>query len=84
MRVGTRALSPHSHALLNARIIACMHAERTCFATSLARLVRLPGPARVATSQQLLREDDAANAPREIMRLVNWLMTEATAIVSVC
>ncbi|KAL1948333.1 hypothetical protein VTO73DRAFT_12408 [Trametes versicolor] len=53
--------------------------ERTCFATSLAWLVRLPGPVRQLKSpSDLLSEDRGVNAPREIMRLVNWLMSNAT------
>ncbi|KAJ7092810.1 DNase I-like protein [Mycena belliarum] len=46
----------------------------TCFANSLTRLTRLPGPIRELGSGDLLAEDRAINAPREIMRLVNWLM----------
>ncbi|KAI0819892.1 DNase I-like protein [Trametes gibbosa] len=53
--------------------------ERTCFATSMAWLVRLPGPVRQLKSpSDLLPEDRGVNAPREIMRLVNWLMGDAT------
>ncbi|KAJ7620458.1 DNase I-like protein [Roridomyces roridus] len=49
--------------------------EPTCFANSLARLTRLPGPIRSLTaSSELLAVDRAINAPREIMRLVNWMM----------
>ncbi|KAJ7450812.1 DNase I-like protein [Mycena latifolia] len=47
----------------------------TCFANSLSRLTRLPGPVRtLGAATDLLAEDRAINAPREIMRLVNWLM----------
>ncbi|KAJ7700407.1 Endonuclease/exonuclease/phosphatase [Mycena rosella] len=47
----------------------------TCFANSLGRLTRLPGPIRaLAAPADLLAENRAINAPREIMRLVNWLM----------
>ncbi|KAG7095842.1 hypothetical protein E1B28_006537 [Marasmius oreades] len=50
--------------------------QYTCFANSLSRLTRLPGPIRSLTGpQDLLHEDRAINAPREIMRLVNWMMT---------
>ncbi|OCH94661.1 DNase I-like protein [Obba rivulosa] len=53
--------------------------QRTCFATDLAWLVRLPGPVRaLRTAEDLLPEADAVTAPREIMRLVNWLMSHAT------
>ncbi|OBZ76964.1 Inositol polyphosphate 5-phosphatase OCRL-1 [Grifola frondosa] len=55
--------------------------QRTCFATSLAWLVRLPGPVRTLKSQDdLLPEGRAINAPREIMKLVNWLMSNATDV----
>ncbi|KAJ7766342.1 DNase I-like protein [Mycena maculata] len=47
----------------------------TCFANSLLRLTLLPGPIRsLKSSSELLAEDRAINAPREIMRLVNWMM----------
>ncbi|KAJ7742592.1 DNase I-like protein [Mycena metata] len=47
----------------------------TCFANTLSRLTRLPGPIRALKSpSELLAEDRSINAPREIMRLVNWMM----------
>ncbi|KAK6974368.1 inositol polyphosphate 5-phosphatase OCRL-1 [Favolaschia claudopus] len=47
----------------------------TCFANKLSRLTLLPGPIRsLNSSSDLLAEDRAINAPREIMRLVNWMM----------
>ncbi|KAH9925009.1 DNase I-like protein [Epithele typhae] len=53
--------------------------ERTCFATSMAWLVRLPGSVRsLASPSDVLPEERSVNAPREIMRLVNWLMSHAT------
>ncbi|PIL28841.1 hypothetical protein GSI_08887 [Ganoderma sinense ZZ0214-1] len=53
--------------------------DRTCFATSIAWLVRLPGPARTLQApSDVLPEDRSVNAPREIMRLVNWLMSNGT------
>ncbi|RPD60669.1 DNase I-like protein [Lentinus tigrinus ALCF2SS1-7] len=56
--------------------------ERTCFTTSLSWLVRLPGPVRELKSpDDVLPEDRGVNAPREIMRLVNWLMSNATETV---
>ncbi|KAJ7595016.1 DNase I-like protein [Mycena floridula] len=49
--------------------------EHTCFANSVERLTRLPGPIRSLKSHDdLLAADRSVNAPREIMRLVNWLM----------
>ncbi|KAF7289711.1 DNase I-like protein [Mycena indigotica] len=47
----------------------------TCFGTSLSRLTRLPGPIR--TGGDLLSEERAINAPREIMRLINWMMSSS-------
>lgn len=56
--------------------------ERTCFANSLDWLVRLPCPVRaLKNSDDLLPEEKAANAPKEIMRLINWLMTNAAEMV---
>ncbi len=47
----------------------------SCFGNKLTTLIRLPGPIRSLTSSNDLRpEDHPLNAPREIMRLVNWLM----------
>ncbi|KAF7329209.1 DNase I-like protein [Mycena kentingensis (nom. inval.)] len=45
----------------------------TCFGNSLARLTRLPGPIRAGG--ELLAEERAVNAPREVMRLINWMMS---------
>ncbi|GJE93071.1 DNase I-like protein [Phanerochaete sordida] len=53
---------------------------RTCFATSIQRLVRLPGPIRTADPGRLLPDDQAATAPREVMRLVSWLMSHGTDV----
>ncbi|KAF9255983.1 DNase I-like protein [Marasmius fiardii PR-910] len=56
--------------------------QYTCFANKLSRLTRLPGPIRsLAGPQDLLHEDRAINAPREIMRLVNWMMTDGSHAV---
>ncbi|KAI0696327.1 Endonuclease/exonuclease/phosphatase [Cytidiella melzeri] len=52
--------------------------ERTCFATSLQRLVRIPSPVRSLEKPELVAESQAATAPKELMRLVNWLMKYAT------
>ncbi|KAI0074264.1 DNase I-like protein [Panus rudis PR-1116 ss-1] len=55
--------------------------QRTCFAQSLERLTRLPGPVRtLKANEQLLSDEQALNAPREVMRLVNWLMSNATNV----
>ncbi|KAL1692679.1 hypothetical protein GGG16DRAFT_50999 [Schizophyllum commune] len=53
--------------------------ESTCFANSLTRLTRLPGPIReLKSSKDLLSEEEAGHAPKEVARLVNWLMSSAT------
>ncbi|KAF8199469.1 RhoGAP domain-containing protein [Pholiota molesta] len=47
----------------------------TCFANKLSRLTRLRGPIRsMGSPNDLLPENNAINAPREVMRLVNWMM----------
>ncbi|TFK75551.1 DNase I-like protein [Pluteus cervinus] len=49
--------------------------EYTCFATNLDRLLRLKGSARSLTSpDDLLPEENARNAPKDFMKLINWLM----------
>ncbi|KAL1720460.1 hypothetical protein EV715DRAFT_289427 [Schizophyllum commune] len=53
--------------------------EPTCFANSLTRLTRLPGPIReLKSNKDLLSEEEAGHAPKEVARLVNWLMSNAT------
>ncbi|KAI3614190.1 oculocerebrorenal syndrome of lowe [Moniliophthora roreri] len=55
----------------------------TCFANKLSRLTRLPGPIRsLKDPQDLLDETRGINAPREIMRLVNWMMTGNHSVAS--
>ncbi|KIP04826.1 hypothetical protein PHLGIDRAFT_129265 [Phlebiopsis gigantea 11061_1 CR5-6] len=49
--------------------------EPTCFAMSIPRLVRMSGPVGTHAALQLVPEDQAATAPKEVMRLVSWLMT---------
>ncbi|KAF9788098.1 DNase I-like protein [Thelephora terrestris] len=50
--------------------------EPTCFANTLSYLTRLSGPIRdVKSADDLLSEDEAKNAPKEFMRLVNRLMS---------
>ncbi|KAH9933096.1 DNase I-like protein [Amylocystis lapponica] len=52
--------------------------ERTCYAATLLFLSQLPGPIRALKSpDELLPVNSALTAPREIMRLVNWLMSNA-------
>ncbi|KAK0486312.1 DNase I-like protein [Armillaria novae-zelandiae] len=48
--------------------------EPTSFAVPLATLTRLSGPISLPRSR-LLGEGEGVNAPREVMRLVEWLMT---------
>ncbi|KAI5833874.1 DNase I-like protein [Schizophyllum commune Tattone D] len=53
--------------------------EPTCFANSLTRLTRLPGTIReLKSNKDLLSEEEAGHAPKEVARLVNWLMSNAT------
>ncbi|TFY62871.1 hypothetical protein EVJ58_g3587 [Rhodofomes roseus] len=60
-------------------ITAVAKYERTSFANNLSMLARLPGPIRGLKSlNDLLPADHAVTAPREVMRLINWLMTNAT------
>ncbi|KAK0454454.1 DNase I-like protein [Armillaria borealis] len=47
--------------------------DPTCFAVPLATLTRLSGPISRPQSR-LLEEGEGVNAPREVMRLVEWLM----------
>ncbi|KAF9531074.1 Endonuclease/exonuclease/phosphatase [Crepidotus variabilis] len=50
--------------------------QRTCFANKLSWLTRLRGPIRsFKHAADLLPESHSRNAPKEIIRLVNWLMT---------
>ncbi|KAF9653656.1 DNase I-like protein [Thelephora ganbajun] len=50
--------------------------EPTCFANTLSYLTRLKGPIRdVKSADDLLSEEEAKNAPREVMRLVNYMMS---------
>lgn len=66
-------------ALEHQRIDAGFHwaiLEPTCFANTLLYLTRLRGPIRnVKSAGDLLSEEDAKNAPREVMRLVNYMMS---------
>lgn len=48
---------------------------------SIPRLVRVPGPVRAFAGQELLPEDQASTAPKEIMRLVSWLMSHGSEVV---
>ncbi|KAJ2922907.1 hypothetical protein H1R20_g14167, partial [Candolleomyces eurysporus] len=58
--------------------------EYTCFGNSLAFLTQLPGPIRsVKASTDLLDERHQKNAPTEIIRLVNWLMSNTANIDNV-
>ncbi|KAF9552113.1 DNase I-like protein [Agrocybe pediades] len=53
--------------------------QYTCFANKLSRLTRLRGPIRSMESPHaLLPENHAMNAPREIMRVINWMMSNST------
>jgi len=53
--------------------------QYTCFANKLSRLVRLPGSVRAMKSpNDGVTERQSVNAPREFMKLINWLMTHVT------
>ncbi|KIL66111.1 hypothetical protein M378DRAFT_192118 [Amanita muscaria Koide BX008] len=55
--------------------------QYTCFATSLERLTRLSGPVRTLNSPlEYLPDHRAKNAPREVMRLVNWMMAGSARV----
>ncbi|CUA67708.1 inositol polyphosphate-5-phosphatase, 75kDa [Rhizoctonia solani] len=49
---------------------------RTCLAYTPSALVRLPGPVRTSTTLKnaQLPPEKASSSPRELMRLINWLM----------
>ncbi|KAI0258569.1 Endonuclease/exonuclease/phosphatase [Gloeopeniophorella convolvens] len=50
--------------------------EPTCFGTSLATLVRLPGPIReLKGEEELIPSTQARNSSREFMKLMGWLMS---------
>lgn len=54
--------------------------QYTCFVNTLERLARLPGPIRnLKTPEDLMPSTQALNAPREIMRLINWMMTNSSS-----
>lgn len=59
----------------------CAYAARTCFATSIQRLVRMPGPARTLDVRKMLPDDQASTAPKEVMRLISWLMSYGSDVV---
>ncbi|CAK5268023.1 unnamed protein product, partial [Mycena citricolor] len=53
----------------------CGYWEPTCFATPLTTLILLPGSIRsVKSAADLFTAARGINAPREVMRLVNWMM----------
>ncbi|TDL27765.1 DNase I-like protein [Rickenella mellea] len=54
--------------------------QPTCFANSLSWLVRLHEPIRSTKREVESHSKQLLNAPKEIMRLVNWLMSHATNI----
>ncbi|KAF8128623.1 DNase I-like protein [Boletus edulis] len=55
--------------------------QYTCFANTLKRLTRLAGPIRnLKSPEELLPAGQAMNAPTEIIRLINWMMTHISAI----
>ena len=51
----------------------------TCFAQSLERLILLPGPVKDSASKPLLPSSKALSAPRELLRILDWLMVHPLA-----
>lgn len=54
--------------------------EKTCLGNSLSSLASLPDAIRKMQDLSI-KEKHNGSAPREVMRLVGWLMTNATAEV---
>ncbi|KAL7408877.1 Endonuclease/exonuclease/phosphatase [Mrakia frigida] len=61
--------------------------EPTCFGNSLEMLVRLPGPIRTIPRSSFFEElspsENAISLPREIWRLVDWLMNNAAGLTGI-
>ncbi|KAH0831235.1 DNase I-like protein [Lanmaoa asiatica] len=56
--------------------------QYTCFANTLERLTRLDGPIRrLKSPEEATPAGQAISAPREIMRLINWMMVHGSATV---
>ncbi|KIJ16415.1 hypothetical protein PAXINDRAFT_132353 [Paxillus involutus ATCC 200175] len=54
--------------------------QYTCFGNTLERLTRLASPIRkLKCPEELMPPGKAINAPREVMRLINWMMTNVSA-----
>lgn len=53
----------------------------TCFGSSLERLASLSASVR-DTKQELFAKDKLLTAPRELLRLVEWMMTHALKTAS--
>ena len=51
----------------------------TCFAQTLERLVLLPGPVKDSAGKPLLPSSKALSAPRELLRILDWLMVHPLA-----
>jgi inositol polyphosphate 5-phosphatase INPP5B/F len=74
---GTESISSSCHKLIQ-------YLEPTCFANSLSNLIRLPLPVRsIRSENQLLDEEEAATPPKEIMRLIGWLMEDGVNMVCI-
>lgn len=70
--------------LSSLHLLTMTNTEYTCFANKLSRLTRLPGPVRAMKSpDDGVSERQSVNAPREFMKLINWLMTHVTDPVRV-
>ena len=51
----------------------------TCFAQSLESLVLLPGPIKESVGKPPLPSSKALSAPRELLRILDWLMVHPLA-----
>ncbi|KIK80565.1 hypothetical protein PAXRUDRAFT_765418 [Paxillus rubicundulus Ve08.2h10] len=61
-------------------IVVSGNYQYTCFANTLERLTRLASPIRKLESpEELMPPGKAINAPREVMRLINWMMINVSA-----
>lgn len=62
-------------------LIATATTDKTCFANELETLVRLPGPILNVDSRIDLSKGSTTNAPREILKLISWLMSNDSSTV---
>ncbi|KIM24328.1 hypothetical protein M408DRAFT_234635 [Serendipita vermifera MAFF 305830] len=81
-----RTIDPKVHSLETTIILHVEHGldhfivvnadfQPTCFAKSLDYLTHLPKSVRQSDGVATLNDNQAANIPRELMRIIDWLMT---------